>query len=430
MISKIRKYIHNKKILILGFGKEGKSTFRMLKQVGGYAQLDIADQSPVRPEIEETHQYLTGEGYTASLDDYDIVFKSPGIVLPQNPEAYHCHITSQTDLFLSKYRSQTIGITGTKGKSTTSTLLYHVLKENGFDCILAGNIGIPVFDIIDKISNTTIIVLELSCHQLEFCHHSPAISVLLNLYEDHLDHYITVENYINAKKNIYLHQFVLDTLYCNEHIIPTKEECIARALPVTTACLPFERMEHIDGAKLRGEHNLINCAFVYLICKSFSVTDEQFIKSIASYQPLPHRLEYIGTKKGVDYYDDSISTTVESAISAVTSVPNAKYILLGGMDRGIDYHMLVDFLLTSKLNTAILMYESGRKIYHMLQEKMTSATTTKFQLVSDLYEAINWVKDHAEEGSACLLSPAAASYGDFKNFEERGNVFKDKIFGN
>ena len=429
MINKMEQLIHNKRVLILGFGREGQSTYRMLAQASGYLQLDIADKLMERPEIGEEHNFLNGDGYMDSLDNYDIVFKSPGIVLPKPPAEYRCCITSQTDVFLSEYSRQTIGITGTKGKSTVSSFLYHTLSRNGVESLFAGNIGIPVFDVIDKITSNTVVVLELSCHQLEYCFHSPSMSILLNVYEDHLDHYKTFENYAKSKTHIYKHQFPLDTLFSIPEFLPEKKDCPARMVEVTTDCLPFQRLESVSGAKLRGNHNLINCAFVYQMCQFWGISDEAFISALETFQPLPHRLEFIGTKQGVDYYDDSISTTVESAMSAVKSIHNVKTLLLGGMDRGIDYAPLVDFILQSDISHVILMYESGRRIYDMLKAKELCATSVSPEIihVDDLYQATQLACKYTQAGTACILSPASASYGDFKNFEERGNVFKELV---
>jgi UDP-N-acetylmuramoylalanine--D-glutamate ligase len=201
-------------------------------------------------------------------------------------------------------------------------LLYHILKTNDIPCLLAGNIGIPVFDIISDIKPETVVILELSCHQLEYCNYSPSLSLLLNIFEDHLDHYGSMTNYIRAKKNIYLHQHPLDVLFCNEDLRPSKLESVSRTIIVNRDGLPFDNMESINDVKLKGQHNLNNCAFVYYVSKSFGITDSEFIESLKSFEPLPHRLERIGSKNGVEYYDDSISTTVESAISAVKSIRN------------------------------------------------------------------------------------------------------------
>ncbi|CRZ33534.1 UDP-N-acetylmuramoylalanine--D-glutamate ligase [Herbinix hemicellulosilytica] len=427
MIELLTDIVKNKNVLILGFGKEGQSTYNLLNKLNVCKRLDISDiKMPDYKFSSETMVY-TGDTYLDCLDSYDLVFKSPGVVLPKDIHEYKCRITSQTEVFLAAYRRQVIGITGTKGKSTVSTLLYHVLSNSNVKCILAGNIGTPVFDVIDNIDKDTVIVLELSCHQLEYCNYSPAIAVLLNIYEDHLDHYKSFEAYKKAKKNIFLHQHASDTLYCGEEVILDNDEAISRVFYINADILPFKSFESIGDVKLKGVHNLKNCAFVYAISKNFGVSDDGFISLLQTYKPLRHRLEYIGTKHGVEYYDDSISTTVESTINAIKSIENVETIILGGMDRGIDYTNLIRFLLNSKIKNILLIYESGKRIYELFKQE-TDLHNKKIIYCSDLERAIKMAQDVTSKGTACLLSPASASYGHFKNFEERGDAFKHLLF--
>lgn len=429
MIDLLTKMVKNKKILILGFGKEGQSTYNLLCKLNVCKKIDISDiNEPQNKFLPESIVYW-GNTYLDCLDFYDIVFKSPGIVLPKSINEYKCIITSQTDIFLAAYNRQVIGITGTKGKSTVSSLLYHVLSYSNIPCLLAGNIGTPVFDVVSDIKNDTVIILELSCHQLEYCNYSPAIAVLLNIYEDHLEHYGSFDNYAKAKKNIYINQHSLDLLYCGDDVVLDKDEIMSRLIYVNTNVLPFESFESIGKVKLRGLHNLKNCSVVYSICKTFGILDGDFISLLQSYQPLSHRLEFIGVKDGVDYYDDSISTTVESAINAIKSIDNTETIILGGLDRGINYVPLIKFLLNSKIKNVLLMYESGKRIYELFNKEDTCGNL-RIVYCSDLSQATRAAIDVSAVGTACILSPASASYGDFKNFEERGKVFKNLIFSN
>ncbi len=423
----IRNLVKDKRVLILGYGREGQSSFRMVSSVGGYSCLDIADANAVSSDLTAMHSVITGAGYLDCLDEYDVVFKSPGIVLPKDISKYNCHITCQADLFLEVYGAQTIGITGTKGKSTTSSLLYHILKECGKDVLFGGNIGLPIFDITDQIHPRTIIVFELSCHQLEYAHFAPSKAILLNLYEDHLDHYGTVEKYWNAKKNIYRKQGYCDFLFCNPDFLPATGECKSTIIKVKSADLPFNSFEEIPGVTLRGTHNIFNCAFVYDVCRRYDISDDDFMKALATFKTLAHRLQYIGTKDGVDYYDDSISTTVESAISAVRAIPNAGTLLLGGMDRGIDYDPLVAFLPTTRLEHIILMYDSGKVILEKLKATSDDEFMKKVVYIEELADACTFVKENASKNTAVILSPASASYGHFKNFEQRGDFFKEQI---
>ena len=423
----IRNLVKDKKVLILGYGREGQSSFRMVSAVGGYAYLDIADANAVSSDLTSSHKVITGPTYLDCLNDYDVVFKSPGIVLPMDIKDYTCRITCQADLFLEVYGAQTIGITGTKGKSTTSSLLYHILKACGKDVLFGGNIGIPIFDITDQIHPRTIIVFELSCHQLEYANFAPSKAILLNLYEDHLDHYGSVEKYWNAKKNIYRKQGYCDFLFCNPEFLPASGDCKSTVIKVKSQDLPFNSFEEVPGVTLRGNHNLLNTAFVYDVCRRYDISDEDFVAALATFKTLAHRLQFLGKLEDVDYYDDSISTTVESAISAVKAIPNAGTILLGGMDRGIDYDPLVEFLPTTRLEHIILMYDSGKVILEKLQATAPADFMSKVHYIENLEDACAFAKSNATKGTAVILSPASASYGVFKNFEQRGDFFKQYV---
>ena len=181
--------------MILGFGREGRSTLAFLQKYLPEAVVAVADKNPMEGVAH------SGEDYLQSVYDYDIVIKTPGISL-KDFDPRGIEITSQTDLFLSQFHHQTIGITGTKGKSTTTSLIHHLLKSSGHDAILTGNIGIPCFDIMEQIHENSIVVYELSAHQLEYVHNSPRVGVLLNVFEEHLDHFGTFERYKHAKFNL------------------------------------------------------------------------------------------------------------------------------------------------------------------------------------------------------------------------------------
>jgi len=426
MNSVIGEKIRDKKIGILGFGREGKSSLRRVMKVGGYKSVTVIDARDVSGELPTGVFADCGDFYLDNLNSYDVIFKTPGVVLPKSPSDYTCEFTSQTELFISCYKDRVIGITGTKGKSTTSSLLYHVLKQAGKDVLFAGNIGIPVFEIADEINKDSVIVIELSCHQLEYAKTCPHISLLLNIFEDHLDHYGTREKYGLAKKNIYINQSSDDYLFTTKETMLEWGEGIAKTEFVVKDNLPFETFEEI-GAGLKGEHNLLNAAFVYKVAGMYGVDDECFVKAVASFKTLPHRLEHIGCFEGIDYYDDSISTTVKSAVSAVESVANSAIILVGGMERNIAYEELVEYFSKCKLKYIICMYESGKRIYEMYEKVKNKGVSPESLLVDDLEEAVKTAKRIAVKGDAVLLSPAAASYGYFKNFEERGDRFSEMV---
>ena len=419
MINVIEKLIANKRVLILGFGKEGQSTFEIIKKLAITKEVYIADKREMEvPAFADG--VITGDKYLDCLDDFDVVFKSPGIVLPKAIDDYSCHITCQMDLFLKAYKDRCIGITGSKGKSTTSSFLCHLLRLKGYHVLLGGNIGIPVFDLIKDIDEDSIIVLEISCHQLEYAHNSPHIAVLLNIFEEHLDHYGSFEKYAAAKKNIFLNQNENDILYINKD--NDQEDYHGHKHLINKNVLPFSSLDDIEGCSLNGDHFLFDLAADYEIGKLYGVEDDVFYEALRTFKPLPHRLEYFGTYQGIRFYDDSISTINESAINAIASIKDIGSILIGGLDRGIDYSKLVEYLKEGHVKNICLMYASGKKIADLL-----GVTELNVAVVENLDEAIDWAFENTAAGHACVLSPAAASYGYFKNFEERGDYFKERV---
>ena len=442
LLKLLHALIKQKNVLVLGYGREGKSTLRRLLQAGGAASITVADQNEVHPE-NATVSVISGPDYLDILDRYDVVFKSPGIVLPKNPEAYTCLITSQMEIFFQAYRDRIIGITGTKGKSTTTTLLYHILKESGQNVVLAGNIGIPAFDILEEIGPDTSIVCELSCHQLEYIHVSPHMAVLLNIHEEHLDHYGTMEKYVHSKQQIYFHQTPDDLLFCGMDVLPAEGTCLSQIYTVSDTsvqadirlsgtCIHYGQHSYqipADDIHLLGHHNHLDIAFVYAVCHVLNISDRDFDRGLRSYEPLPHRLHFAGIRDGVRYYDDSISTICDTTIQALKSVPSVGSVLIGGMDRGIDYGDLIRFLSEDQVPHIILMEATGKRILEEIHRDYPDFQhPERLHPVKDLKEAVACAREVTPKGSACILSPAAASYGIFKNFEERGDRFIQYVF--
>ena len=436
----IKHYTEGKTVCILGFGREGKSTYRILEKYCSPKAVAIADLNPVDREangLPESVELICGKDYQDCLDRFDMVFKSPGIVLEKSLSELKCMITCETQVFFEVYREQIIGITGTKGKSTVTSLIYHVLHESGLDCRIAGNIGIPVFDIAEGMGDDTVVVCELSCHQLEYMTVSPKYAIFLNLYEEHLDHYGTLENYYNAKKNIYLHQKQDDDLLINSKIAPKeyqtwhtytisdKDEGADVYVKDGVIYYGDPYIIPADRIKLLGVHNHYNIAVAYYIAMMY-MDEEEFTKALCTFEPLAHRLEFVDTVRGIRWYDDSISTACATAISALQSVPNVGTILIGGMDRGIDYQPLVDFLAGFDVRV-ICMETSGKRVYDMIQASGSFNNKERVHYADHLEDAVKLAAEINPEGMSCVMSPAAASYGIFKNFEERGDAFKKLV---
>lgn len=394
---RITERLRDQNVLIWGYGREGKSTEQFINTFCSVKSLTIF------------------EGKECEIDEskYDYIIKSPGIKADTISEKY----TSQTELFLEEFAPQTIGITGTKGKSTTTAMLYHVLRAcKGENVQFVGNIGLPCLDYYGQYDKDTIIIDEMSCHQLSHLRYSPHVAVFLNLYEDHLDYYGVYENYFSAKKNITLHQDAKDYFYYGNDVPPidtiAKKKMISYDMP-----LSFDM-------KLTGEHNQFNARFVYTICTElYGCTDGEVRQAIKCFEGLSHRMQFVANIEGVDYYNDSISTIPQATIEAIKSISNVKTVLIGGMDRQINYDILVEFIIDHPEYAYILSYESGRRIY----EKTSSMPYCYYE--DTLLEAVALAKKITPKGGACLLSPAAASYNYFKGFEERGNTYMRIVLG-
>jgi UDP-N-acetylmuramoylalanine--D-glutamate ligase len=346
------------------------------------------------------------------------------------------------------FSSQVIGITGTKGKSTTSSLIRHIALKHTDNTILVGNIGIPPFDLVEKINPETIIVCELSSHQLQYITVAPHISILLNLYEEHLDHYNSYLEYQLSKFNIALCQSASDHFIYNQdderiedllntYPIPGIKHPFSQLQPVSNGAWLDEMMLHLSleehsdfyllssPRKLIGTHNLLNIAAATLACKLSGISDQTILNGIEDFKGLEHRIEYVGCYHGINYYNDSISTIPQAAIAAVESLKNVDTLILGGFDRGIDYSVLIDYLKNAPLRNVIFVGAAGARIHQLLTE--AGIDNKFFFITNDYREVVSKAREITKPGSICLLSPAAASYDQFKNFEERGNYFKELV---
>ena len=407
--------LRGKRILILGFGREGKSTLRFLNKYLPDTIVAVADKNEM-----ETVQYF-GTGYLDAMYDYDIVIKTPGISL-KDFDTKGVEITSQTDLFLSQFHAQTIGITGTKGKSTTTSLIYHLLKSSGRDAILTGNIGIPCFDVMEDIKPESIVVYELSAHQLEYVHNSPRVGVLLNIFEEHLDHFGTMSRYAAAKLNIMRYMGEDDTAVIHETLMEDAWRLFVNNIVFSL----FDIDDLIDrtALPLLGEHNLLNVKAALLACYAYGVDIRELIPYLYTFKPLEHRLEPVGTFGGVTFVNDSISTIPQAAISACQALGRVDFLLLGGFDRGIDYQPLVDYLKEHPVPHLLFTGKAGERMMQLIAEVPEPVEGPISFYYATMEAAFAYIAAHAQPGNVCLLSPAASSYDQYKNFEERGRKFK------
>lgn len=402
--------LKNKKVLILGIGREGLDTLKYLKEVFPKKIFAIADQkeeldSKTKKTIEGMDVFL-GKDYLKNVKDFDVIIKSPGIPFFK----YKDKLTSQTELFFDNCPGKIIGVTGTKGKSTVASLIHSILKGS----YLVGNIETPSLSFLSKAKKDDIFVYELSSHQLMNLKKSPHIAVFLNIYPEHLDYYKNFEEYFSAKKNIYKYQSESDYLIFNPEIKPrTKAKKIKIDVNDFAQFLKnnqqFLEITHID-----------NLIAVLNVAKLFNVPEKDIIKSLNKYKRLPHRLEFVGEFKGIRFYDDSIATIPEAVVYALDSLgDDVETIILGGLDRGIKYDKLVKRIKKSNIKTIIAFPDSGEKIVRNIRSRIYK--------VDNMKDAVDLAYKHTSKGKICLMSPASPSFNLFKDYKERGDLFKKYI---
>ena len=413
--------LKNTRILILGFGKEGIDNFKFLRKIFPKKVLGVGDRSEnvkcQMPNAKKVKWHL-GKNYLKALKHYDIIIKSPGIPihLPGVEKAYKKgEITSQTEIFFDNCPGKIVGVTGTKGKSTTTALIYQILKAEGLRVHLVGNIGKPVLNLLFSSTPKDIYVYELSSHQLYSLKKSPQVAILLNIYPEHLDYYKNLQEYAGAKANITLHQTERDYLVFNSEnkfVSEIAKKSKAKKIPISGR--PY--LQNIEAAKA--------------VAKIFKISEKIVERAIKKFKPLPHRLEFVGKYKGITFYNDALSTIPETTIAALDSLgENVQTIFLGGYDRGISFLNLAKRILKSKIKNIILFPTTGTKIWKEIvkEAKKIKKILPRHFPVNNMKEAVLLAYKNTKKGKICLLSTASASFSIFRDYKEKGNLFKKYI---
>ncbi|MDR2538218.1 MAG: hypothetical protein LBC43_01025 [Bifidobacteriaceae bacterium] len=466
-------YLLSKKVLVWGLGREGTSSAELLRQV----------KHPQWHSTQDNTEVLK------IWSDYDLILKSPGIsihniktALPaaQRPNVTKLsrRLTSQSDLVLQFFHPFTIGVTGTKGKSTTVSLIHHVFNYCHTPNYLLGNIGVSPFSFLNNIKGLSsyspvisgndivsssprklsslpraefiqwmnsaersegsrnlldisseavyterekdlglsrILILELSSFQLEFVHHSPHIAVQLGLESDHLDYHLNLQAYSEAKANIFRFQKSGDLAF--------------RAKDINDA-LFVEREWLAESMPLLGEHNLINAAAAWLVCSELGVSQEQFAQALKSFTGLPHRLELVGIRNEVAYYNDSNATNPTATIAGIKALTETtvshplQTLIIGGADKHLDTQRLVEYI--NKLFEQqsdlrlILLPDTGWQ----LQDQLPAHNVYR---VENLPAAVELTRKITQAGRAVLFSPASASFNQYRDYIERGEHFRKLV---
>lgn len=435
--------IHAEKILILGVGREGVAIARHMQneavELEAYTDSESEQVLKWKNTYGESAPVNVGLVELGDISRFDMILKSPGfsphhpiIVQAKNLEV---EVTSATNLWMRTYADKTIGITGTKGKSTTSSLIFSLLKSHGVDVALGGNIGFPVWEFGEHAAY----VVELSSYQCESLDVSPAVAVVTSLFPDHLDWHGNLESYYNDKLNLVrhnpksvvlnLHDENVNDFYVNKEFGLSQEMSAGKSWNIVSD-ETGDWIYHQDKAvfftselPLLGKHNAVNVCIALNAVEAFGIELDHtlVIETLRNFNPLPHRLEKIADPLGgnLTFVDDSLSTNPEAAIAAIESFPPEKTVLIvGGQDRGISYDKLGRFLKSNPIVGVVGIPDSGQTILKSLR---TSGVPTF--VADNLIDAVKISRNIAPEDGFIVMSPAAPSYGIYKDFEEKSEHF-------
>lgn len=398
--------LKNKKILIVGYGIEGKSVEAFLKRKIPRVTIGITDQS-------------SGPYYLEKQHEYDLAIKSPGVKKSLITIPY----TTATNIFFANIQNKIIAVTGSKGKSTTTSLIHHILITSGKKSHLVGNVGVCALELLmSPINKSDSIVIELSSYQLDDIGYSPHIAVITSIFPEHMDYHGSIDLYYSAKKKILSYSSPDDIVIFN-----SKYEYVKQWMR-SVSCKKIDVRGLLLGevqTELIGEHNHENILLAYATTKELGISHLQTLNAISTFKSLPHRLEKVGMYNGILFYNDAISTTPESTIAAINSLSSIDTLLLGGQDRGYNFTQLVDRIMQSSISNLVLFPESSEKMHKILQSR--SINTFNILKTDKMKEAVSFAFKHTKKGCICLLSTASPSYSVWKNYIEKGNMFKKYI---
>lgn len=353
-----------------------------------------------------------------------LVVKTAGYAGRLMPVAY----TTPTRIFfdcIKQLKCRSVGITGTKGKTTTSSLLAASLKNGGIDVRLCGNMGLPMLDALENATQSTVFVVELSSYQLAELSQSPDVAIITNLYKDHVDYHGTLEAYWEAKRNIMRYMNENGTVIYNpdtEVVLHWLAESKARSIAID----PQENVD-MSSAKLIGDHNKLNYLMVRAAAELFGVERLISFDTFNQFEPIRHRLQPVRTVRDITFVDDAIGSTPEATIAGIQALIRNKgpvgCVMLGGLDRQYDFTELVALLRTVAIPKLVLFPDTGAIIKALLPDDYQPETFN----ATDMDEAVEWASQHTPSGSICLLSTAAPSTVLWSSFEEKGSLFQQAV---
>lgn len=460
-LEEFKKNIKNKKVAVLGLGISNIPAIEFLHKLGAYIYAhDLKDTLGENCESIkdlENIEFLLDHKCFSGLNEVDYILRSPG-VKPFTKEIEEAVskgaiLTSEMELFMDLCPCKVIGITGSAGKTTVTTLTTELLKAGGHNVWQGGNIGTPLFSKIEEIQKDDVVVLELSSFQLMTMKKSPNISLITNIYEDHLDYHRSFEEYVSAKTNIFMHQgkrdvciFNLESDFTNKFLQVKEDKKIeSEVLYFSTekgnikgsylkdGCIYLnetgdneQKVISVDEVRLKGTKNYANiCSAICLVHDLVSI--ENITKTLKEFKGVEHRLEYVDTKNGVEYYNDSISTTPGKALAALTSFDKKIILIAGGYDKNLDYSTFGGLVIDST-KYVILLGDTTQKIKEaIINDKKYDKDMLKIKEVKTLEQAVEFAKNIAKSGDIVVMSPASASFDMFKSYKQRGKIFKELV---
>jgi UDP-N-acetylmuramoylalanine--D-glutamate ligase len=453
-----KKNIKEKKVAVLGIGI---SNIPLIKYLAGLdvniTAFDMSEETELKQVMEEFKgfnvKYSLGSNYLEKLKGFDIIFKTPKVRfdIPElvMEKERGADITSEMELFCKLCPAKILAVTGSDGKTTTTTLIYKLLKEQGYNCWLGGNIGIPLLDRIDEICETDIVVLELSSFQLHTMKSRINTAIVTNVSPNHLDVHKSMEEYIDAKKNIFKFQAGTDTLILNYDNVITRNlineakgrvmyfsraNCIDEGIVLEDGRIVSKTGKgkltilNVDEILLPGVHNIEN--YMAAIAATVDYVKPETARRVAStFKGVEHRIEYVREIRKVRFYNDSIGSSPTRTMASINSFKQKIILIAGGYDKHIPYTEMGETL-TERVKCIVLLGQTGPLIEEALKEE--TAKTGKGSDIpvikcETLEDAVNAAYENSVENDIILMSPASASFDMFKNFEERGNKFKEIV---
>lgn len=451
-----KERIRGKKAAVLGFGVSNRPLAKTIAQWGADVTVFDRKNEEEFPSISEYKdlgiKFSLGQGYLDNLKGFDMIFRTPGMRFDipeiQRELANGAELTSEMEVFFKLCPAKIYAVTGSDGKTTTTTLIYETLKQEGYNCYLGGNIGTPLIDKVDEIDQNDKVVLELSSFQLLTMKDSPDVAVITNVSPNHLDIHKSMEEYIDAKKNIYRHQSNNGRVVLNYDNLITrsfvpevkgrlilfsiKEECATGAfLKGNTIVYREGNMEKeilsIDDIKLPGMHNVEN----YLAAISAvipEVSTGSIINVARNFAGVEHRNEFVRTVNGVSFYNDSIGSSPTRTTATLKSFKRKVILIAGGYDKKLCYDELGE-IIHNNVKSMVLMGNTADKIEKAYKDYVQKEKVDPIPVirVSNMEEAVNAAYKLAASGDIVVLSPASASFDLYSNFMERGNHFKEIV---